>query len=154
MCEVNPFVIYKEDNPDPNSVKDPHNGNFYYSQLNKNLYIYMCKWIQINLNQSLASIGSLTVVVNNNPVYYGDILFNALFINTGADPIAINSVDVWCSSFSKSQVDTTPRLPISLNRWQPAYTSIKINGGLDNYHFRFSTNMGNIETDCLVYKYG
>lgn len=65
MCDIKtiPLVIYKEENPDPNTIKDPQNGNFYYCWGNGNLFIYMCKWIQINL-LSLGS-SSPTLIISN-----------------------------------------------------------------------------------------
>lgn len=150
MCEVNPFVIYKKDNPDPNSIKDPHNGNFYYCWGNKNLYIYMCKWIQINigLTQSFPIRVSISNIYHERldvyPYISSKLVFTATFYGESPSPIIINSGSVSCGSKSYP-VEWMSSLPLTINRFDLINVTLKfdpLKNNLDDYWFHIFNNTG------------
>ena len=111
MCEVKstPLVIYKEANPDPNTIKDPQNGNFYYCYGNKHLFIYMCKWIQITTPPPLLEVK----LSNINTAPENIFTFTATIKNVSASSVTIASVNV-SNSVSGSVTMSLP-LPQTIN---------------------------------------
>lgn len=110
MCDIktSSYIIYKSLNPDPNSIKNPCDGNFYYSLSDKSIYIYMCKWIRINIpsNEDLTMEITLespkphiesgnhvlfTVTIKNKSTK--DEIIRSAFVDNYKDPTITPSLD-------------------------------------------------------------